>query len=115
MKNNRVFTAAKWLTVIPLALLGLTLVCLAVGFLSDAQKIGDDFASFFALIGFIGMVALPWPCLILSVIGTVLAGRARNEGCAEAKRCGRVGIAAVILSVIFAVLAVILFHGAMSV
>ncbi|MCR5789913.1 MAG: hypothetical protein K6G83_08490 [Lachnospiraceae bacterium] len=90
--DNKNYRGAKILTLIPIVVFALTIICLgALAF--DYFSTGSDVTAV-ALIftGTLSALFTTLPCLVMSVLGTVLAARAKREGIVQAGRFFVTGI-----------------------
>ena len=108
MKNSN-FSKAKVLTLIPIIVLAVTVICTVLATILEVPTNRGVFYTIFALAGLISLFLAPLPCLVISVIGTMLAAKATKEGTAEARIFLILGIIEIIVYVVGAILAVIMF------
>ena len=81
MKNGN-YSKAKVLTLIPIIVLAVTVICMVLAIILEVSTNRGLLYSIFALIGLLSMFVSPLPCLVISIIGTVFAVKAAKEGTA---------------------------------
>ncbi len=108
MKNGS-YTKAKVLTLIPVAVLAVTVICLVLAGVLEGPTGRGALYTVFAFAGLMSVFLSPLPCLAISVIGTVFASKAVKEGAAGARRFLALGIAEILVCAAGAVLAVVMF------
>lgn len=114
MKNGS-YTKAKVLTLIPVIILAVTIICWVIAIILEGPTNRGTVYSVFAFAGLILMFVSPLPCEVLSVIGTVFAIKATKEGTAKAVIFLILGIIEILSCVAGAVLAVLMFIGGQGV
>lgn len=107
MKNSN-YSKAKVLTLIPIIVLAVAVICFVLATVLEGPTDKGALYSVFAFIGLIGMLAAPFPCLILSIIGTVFAAKATKEGALEARKFLILGAIEVLVYIIGVIIAVIM-------
>ncbi len=114
MKNGN-YEKAKVLTLIPIFVLALTVICMG---LAAALEVPTNKGLLYSVFGFAGLVSMfvsPLPCLVISIIGTVFAAKASKEGAAGARKYLILGILEILVYVAGAFLAVLMFMAGMGV
>ncbi len=107
MKNGN-YTKAKILTLIPVIVLALTVICMILATILEGPTGRDTIYTIFAFAGLMSIFLSPLPCLVLSVIGTVFAAKATKEGTAGSIRFLILGIAEILVYVAGAIVAVLM-------
>ena len=100
------YSYAKLLTLIPVIVLAVTVRCMVLAAILAAPTNNGTLYSIFAFTGLMSMFILPFPCLIISVIGTVFGAKAVKEGTSGAIILLILGIIEILVSVIGALLAI---------
>ena len=95
--NDRNFKTAKILLLIPPAAAVLCVVCVIISIIPELSPYGALPGPEEVALGI--LFASPIPCLVMSVIGTVLAGKANKAGVTKAKTLYTLGIFEIFLSV----------------
>ncbi len=90
--KNRNDSKAKILILIPIVVFVITGLCLVLATILDVPANRGAFYSFFAFTGMMGMFLFPLPCLVVSIVGTVLAARAAKEGGVQSRIFLAIGI-----------------------
>ena len=108
MKNSN-YSKAKLLTLIPVIILAVTVLCMVLAAILEAPTNKGALYSIFAFAGLMSMFISPLPCLVMSVTGTVFAAKATKEGTAEALKFFILGIIEILVNVMGAILAIIMF------
>lgn len=103
MKNKN-HTKAKALTLISLILILATVTCTLLSlYVFDS----DTFMGGFVLLMAVGgLLLLPLPCLILSIIGMLAASAAKKEGVTQSGKFFVLGVFEIIVVVVFVISAV---------
>ena len=114
MKNSN-YSKAKTLTLIPLVVLVVTVICMVLSFLLEGPTNKGGLYSIFAFAGLMSIFISPLPCLVISIIGTVSAAKAKKEGIAKASKYLTLGIIEILVYVVGAILAIIMFIGGQGV
>ena len=113
MKNNN-YTKAKVLTLIPVIVLVFTVICMVLATILEVPTGRGLIYTVFAFAGLMSIFLSPLPCLVVSIIGTVSAVKAVKEGMA-ARKFIVLGIVEILVYVLGAILAVMMFIGGQSV
>ena len=108
MKNSN-YSKAKVLTLIPVIILAVTVLCMVLAAILEAPTNKGTLYSIFAFAGLMSMFISPLPCLVMSVTGTVFAAKATKEGTVEALKFFILGIIEILVNVMGAILAIIMF------
>ena len=114
MKNSN-YSKAKVLTLIPIFILAATLICMVFAAMLEVPTGKGVFYTIFAFAGLIGMLITPFPCLVMSVLGTVFAAKAGKEGIAGARKFLVTGILEILVYVVGAFLAIMMFFAGQGV
>lgn len=103
--NNKNYTRAKVLTLIPLILFAFLALCCLID--SAIPPSSEGLSNVLQMILTLGFLFLPVPCLIMAIAGIVCASDAKKEGIAQARVffvIGLIEIIAIIVSgVVFGV------------
>ena len=102
-------TRMKVLTLIPVIVLAVTVICMVLAALLEVPTDRGVLYSILAFVGLMSAFISPVPCLVISVIGTVLAAKAAKEGAAEARIFLVLGITEILVYVMGAVMAIMIF------
>ena len=108
MKNSN-YLKAKVLTLIPVIILVITVICLVLATILEVPTNRGVLYTISAFTGLMSVFLSPLPCLVISIIGTVFASKAIKEGTAEVKKYFILGIIEILVYVVGAILAVIMF------
>ena len=108
MKNAN-HSKAKVLTLIPVIVLALTVICMVLATILEGPTGRGTIYTIFAFAGLMSIFISPLPCLVLSVIGTVFAIKATKEGAAGTLKFLILGIAEILVYVAGAIVAVLMF------
>ncbi len=108
MKNSN-YLKAKVLTLIPIIVLSITVICMVLAIILEVPANRGALYTIFAFAGLMSMFISPLPCLVISIIGMVFAAKAIKEGTAEAKKFFMLGIFELLVYVVGAILAIIIF------
>ena len=108
MKNGN-YLKAKVLTLIPVIVLVLTVICLVVATILEGPTNRGALYTNFAFAGLMSIFLSPLPCLVLSIIGTVFAAKATRERTAKARVFLILGIVEILVYVVGAIVAVSMF------
>ncbi len=114
MKNSS-YSKAKVLTLIPIFVLAVTVICLVLAAILEAPTGRGALYTIFAFAGLMSMFLLPLPCLVLSVAGTVFAAKAVKEGIAGARKFLVTGILEILVYVVGVFLAIMMFFAGQGV
>ena len=113
--NNNNYSKARVLTLIPVVVLVATGICMVLAtILGEATDRGALYSAF-AFGALMSVFLAPMPCLVMSVIGTKLAAKAKKEGTPEAQKYFILGLLEVLVYIVGAVVAVIMFIGGQGV
>ena len=113
--NNSNYSKAKVLTLIPIIVLVAAGICMALAAVFGASTDRGALYTVFAFVGLVGLLIAPLPCLVMSVIGTVFASKAKKEGVVEARRFFLLGIVEILAYALGVILAAIMFIGSQGV
>ena len=91
-KESSSYSKAKVLTLIPVFVLAATVICMVLAAMLEVPTGKGVLYTIFAFAGLIGMLISPFPCLVMSVLGTVFAAKAGKEGIAGARKFLVLGI-----------------------
>ncbi len=91
------YSRAKVLIIIPLVVFVLTLICVGVPAVSYFSTGSDVAAVAMIFAGTMSALLTVLPCLVLSIIGTVSASKARKEGIDQAGRFFVIGTIEIIV------------------
>ncbi len=108
MKNSN-YSKAKALTLIPIIALAVTVICMVLATILEVPTSRGVIYTIFAFAGLISVFISPLPCLVISVIGTIFAAKAVKEGIAESRKFFILGIIEILIYVVGAVLAILMF------
>ncbi len=108
MKNGS-YSKAKVLTLIPVVVLAVTVICAVLAAILKVPTGKGTLYTVFAFAGLISAVISPFLCLVISIVGTAFAAKARKDGTAEARKFCILGIVEILVCVVGAILAIILF------
>ena len=108
MKNNN-YLMAKILTLIPIFVFAVTAICMVLATILENPTNRGTIYTVFAFAGLMGILLSPLPCLIISIIGTVFAAKAAKEGSAKTPVFLILGIIEILVYIVGAVLAVVMF------
>ena len=108
MKNSN-YSKAKVLTLIPIIVLMVTLICMVLATMLEVPTNRGVLYTIFGFAGLTSIFAAPLPCLVISIIGTVFAVRATKEGASEARKFVILGIIEILVYVVGAFLAIMMF------
>ena len=114
MKNSN-YSKAKTLTLIPIIILVVTVICFVLAAILEGPTGKGGLYTIFALAGLASIFCSPLPCLVMSIIGTIFASKAKKEGIAEARKYFILGIVEILVSVLGTFLAIIMFIAGQSV
>ena len=107
--KSRNYLRAKVLTLIPLIVLVVTVICIVLATILEVPTGRGVLYTIFAFAGLMGVFISPLPCLVLSIIGTVFAAKAAKEGTARARIFLVIGIIEIMVHIVGAFLAVMMF------
>ena len=114
MKNSN-YSKAKVLTLIPVFVLVFAVICMVLATILEAPTSRGVLYTVFAFAGLMCIFLSPLPCLVVSVAGTVFAAKATKEGTPETRKFLILGLFEVLVYVLGAVLAVMIFIGGQGV
>ena len=92
LKKGSSYSKAKVLTLIPVFVLAATVICMVLAAMLEVPTGKGVLYTIFAFAGLIGMLIAPFPCLVMSVFGTVFAAKAGKEGIPGARKFLVLGI-----------------------
>ena len=95
--NNKNHKRAKILTLIPIIAFALTAACLIPLTISYFSTGSDVTAVAIIFIGSLSLILTTLPCLVLAIVGTVYASRAKNEGIAASRKFFVIGIIEIVV------------------
>ncbi|MCR4740582.1 MAG: hypothetical protein K5886_10050 [Lachnospiraceae bacterium] len=95
--DNKNHKRAKILTLIPLIIFAVTAACLIPLMISYFSTGSDVTAVAIILAGTLILIFTTLPCLVMSVMGTVFASKAKNEGQSESRKFFVIGIIEIIV------------------
>ncbi len=108
MKNNN-YLMSKILTLIPIFVFAVTAICMVLATTLETPTNRGAIYTVFAFAGLMGILLSPLPCLIISIIGTVFAAKAAKEGSAKTPVFLILGIIEILIYIVGAVLAAMMF------
>ena len=108
MKNKN-YSRANVLTLIPIFVLVATVLCLVLASILEVPTSRGVLYTIFAFAGLMGILVSPFPCLVMSIFGTVFASKATKEGEAGAKKFFILGIMEILVHVVGVFLAITMF------
>lgn len=111
---NRNYTKAKVLTLIPIIVLAVTVICLV---LATILEFPTDRGALYSICIFVGLMSIflsPLPCLVISIIGMVSATKAKKEGAVGAEKLFILGIIDIFVYVVGAIIAILVFAGSIG-
>ena len=114
MKNGN-YSKAKVMTLIPVIVFLVTVICFVIASILEVPTSRGAVYSVLILISIISIFLAPLLCLVISIIGTVFASKAKKEGRSEAKKFFILGLIEILFSILGALLAVLMFIGGQSV
>lgn len=95
--NNKNHKRAKILTLIPAIVFAITAACIVPLTISYFSTGSDVTAVALIFIGSLILILTTLPCLVLAIIGTAFAARAKNEGIAASRKFLVIGIIEIIV------------------
>ncbi len=113
--RNSSYSKAKVLTLIPIIVFVVTVICMVLATVLEGPTHRGAIYSIFAFVWIISMFLSPLPCLVLSILGTVFAAKAAKDGSAKTSVFLILGIIEILIYVVGAILAVLMFIGGQSV
>ena len=114
MKNGN-YSKAKVLTLIPVIVFAVTVICMVLATILEGPTGRGAVYTVFAFAGLMSIFLAPLPCLVISVIGTVFAVKVTKEGTAEARKFFVLGLVEILVYVLGAILAIMMFIGGQGV
>ena len=81
--NNKNYSRAKVLTLIPVIIFVVIALSLVLSTILEGPTARGTVYTVFAFIGVVGLFLAPLPCLIVSILGTMFAAKAKKEGVAQ--------------------------------
>ena len=109
LKKGSSYSKAKVLTLIPVFVLAATVICMVLAAMLEVPTGKGVLYTIFAFAGLIGMLIAPFPCLVMSVLGTVFAAKAGKEGIPGARKFLVLGIIEISVHVVGVALAIMMF------
>ena len=109
MMKNSSYLKAKVLTLIPIIVLAVTVICMVLAAVLEGPTNRGTLYSVLAFAGLMCVFLSPLPCMVISVVGTVFAAKASKEGTAGARGFIILGIVEILFYVAGAILAIIMF------
>ena len=101
MKDNK-YAKAKYLILAPLVVFTLIAVCFVISLVMNVPISSTNVVFRFChTISFLGALLSPLPCLVMTVVGTVIAGKAKKEGLKEYRVFFTIGMIEIIATVLF--------------
>ena len=97
------------MVMIPIIIFAVTVISFVLAVILEGPTDKGAVYALFAFISIISIFMAPLPCLIISVIGTVLAVKAIRAGDSKARKYLFIGIIEIAVTAVFTVVAVILF------
>ena len=107
--KNRSYSKAKVLTLIPIIVLAVTVICMVLATILEVPTSRGAIYSVFAFAGLMSIFLSPLPCLVISIIGTIFAAIATKERAPNALIFLILGIIEILVYVGGAILAIIMF------
>ena len=107
--QNKNHTRAKILTLIPIIVFVITVVCLLLAATLEDPSYRSSLYSLFALAGLLSMFFSPLPCLVMAVAGTVFAAKAVKEGIVQSRKFLITGIIEILVYAAAVVLVIVMF------
>ena len=109
MQRYRSKNTARSMVMIPIIIFAVTVISFVLAVILEGPTDKGAVYALFAFISIISIFMAPLPCLIISVIGTVLAVKAIRAGDSKARKYLFIGIIEIAVTAVFTVVAVILF------
>ncbi len=113
--DNKYHKIARILTLIPLIVFAVTVICMIVATVLEVPTARGTVYSFFALIGILNILFSHLPCLLVSVAGTVFAAKSVKQGYAPSRKFLALGIVEILACIVGVILAILMLIGGMSV
>lgn len=114
MKNKN-YTIGKILLSIPIVVFAITVICMVLATVLDSPTDRCEICTVFVMIGILSIIFSPLPCLVVAVLGTVFASKARKEGIPQSNDFFVLGIVEIVVCSAFVVLAILMIIGGQSV
>ncbi len=111
--KNRNYLNAKRLTLIPLVVWAVTIVCSVLSLILEFPTHRGAIYSILAIVSLMSILLSPLPCLMLSVLGMVFAIKARKENIVETKKFFVLSIVEIIISILGVGFMILFFISAM--
>ena len=108
MKNKN-YSKAKVLTMIPIIVLAIIVICAVLASILDVPTSKGTLYTIFMIAALVGGFLSPFPCLIVSIFGTVFASKAKKEGVAGAKKYFILGIIEIVVCAVGTFLSIIMY------
>ena len=109
MQRYRSKSTARSMVMIPIIIFAVTVISFILAVLLEGPTDKGAVYVLFAFISIVSFFMAPLPCLIISVIGTVLAVKAIRAGDSKARKYLFIGIIEIAVTAVFTVVAAILF------
>lgn len=106
---------AKALVRIPLVLFAAGIICFILSMVLEKPTNRGTVYTVVSSVWLFGIFLAPLPCLVMSLIGTVMAGKAKKQGESGAAGAQITGFMGLLLDVGLVVLAVLMFIGGQGV
>ena len=106
--KNRNLSKTRVLLLIPIAVFAVTVICLVFALMLASPTNKGTIYSLFALVGILGIVLSPLPCLAMSVAGTIFAAKAVKEGIVPARKYLVLGIVEILTHASGVILAILM-------
>lgn len=113
--DNMNYHKAKRMVLIPIIIVLVAVVCLVLASILEQPTNRGTLYSILALIAILIIFMSPIPCLVMSVIGTILAIKAVKEGTAQARKYIVIGMIEILAHIVFVILGIAMFIGGQSV
>lgn len=113
--DNMNYHKAKKMVLIPIMIILLAVVCFVLASILEQPTNRGMLYSILALIAILIIFMSPIPCLVMSVIGTILAIKAVKEGTAQARKYIVIGMIEILAHIVFVILGIAMFIGGQSV
>ena len=113
--NNKKHSIAKILILIPIIIWVVTIICMGIATILERPTNRGPVYSIIALIGILNIFLAPLPCLVVSIVGTVIAAMAVKEGNKQTRIFFVIGIFEILVYVVGVILACIMLINGQSV
>jgi hypothetical protein len=110
MKNSN-YSKAKILTILPIFIMVFVVISLVLAAVLEEPNSRGALYTIFALVGLIGLVVTPLPCLVMTILGVVNASKAKKEGVKGAGVFLILGIIEIIFSILVGIFAAMISIG----